>query len=252
MAALVTIGSLVTFLMAILIAVGFVMIGIQSTGSFTTLTTHIVAFGGGNLVVVLLIAVAICYVFGMMGVSMAPYIVLAVTLIPSLAGATELSLIGLHLFVIYYVIMMGITPPIAISAFVAAAVAGGPPMKTGFTSMRLAIVLYFIPFFFVFNPALILEGPILETLYLFALCLVGIWILASGLEGYLLKIGKLSLWARPLLIVGGFLIAFPGYGQDQILTWWMTSIIGVALTVLAVALILIRRRMVTIQSPRIG
>jgi len=237
LAALVTIGSLVTFLMAILIAVGFVMIGIQSTGSFTTLTTHIVAFGGGNLVVVLLIAVAICYVFGMMGVSMAPYIVLAVTLIPSLAGATELSLIGLHLFVIYYVIMMGITPPIAISAFVAAAVAGAPPMKTGFTAMRLAVVLYFIPFFFVFNPALILEGPILETLYLFALCLVGIWILASGLEGYLLKVGRLSLWSRPLLVAGGFLIAFPG---------WMTTIIGVALTALVIALILIRKRTVAI------
>ncbi len=105
-------------------------------------------------------------------------------------------------------------------------------MKTGYTAMRLAIVLYFIPFFFVFNPALILEGPIWETLYLFALCLLGIWILASGLEGYLLKVGKLSLWSRPLLAAGGFLIAFPN---------WKTTIIGVALTAAVIAIILVRK-----------
>ena len=162
-----------------------------------------------------------------------PYIVLAVTTIPFLAGTTGLNQLGLHLFVIYYLLMANITPPVAIAAFVAAAIAGAPPMKTAFTAMRLAVVLYFIPFFYVFNPALILEGSILEALVLFVFCLLGIGILASGLEGYLLKVGRLSLWSRALLAVGGFLIALPG---------WMTTIIGVALAALVIAVILIRRR----------
>jgi TRAP-type uncharacterized transport system fused permease subunit len=159
--------------------------------------------------------------------------VLAVIVIPPLVVTTGLNQLALHLFLMYYLLTAWITPPVAISAFVAAALAGASPMKTGFLSMRLAVVLYFIPFFFVFNPALILEGPLWETLYLLALCLLGIWILASGLEGYLVKVGRLSLWERPLLVISGFLIAFPG--------WW-ASIIGAALTGMLITVILIRKK----------
>jgi TRAP-type uncharacterized transport system fused permease subunit len=164
---------------------------------------------------------------------------------PPLVAATGLNLMALHLFMIYYVIMTNITPPVCISAFVAAGIARSPPMKTGFTAMRLAVVLYFIPFFFVLNPALILQGSILEAIYLFVLCVVGITVLAGGIEGYLVKVGRLGWWARVLLILGGFLIAFPGYGQ--ILTWWTTSIIGGGITALVIAIIQIRKKTASIK-----
>ena len=99
--------------------------------------------------------------------------------------------------------------------------------------MQLGIVIYFIPFFFVFNPALILEGPLLESLYLFVLCLVGISLLAGGLTGYLVKVGTLELWARPLLVVAGFLIAFPE---------WNTTFIGAALALFVIAIIFIKKK----------
>lgn len=233
-ATIATIGNLVTYVMAVLLPVGLILIGVQATGTLTAWVTEIVSVTGVNLIVILLIAAVVCYLFGMIGMASIPYIVLAVTTIPFLVGTTGLNELGLHLFTIYYLLMANITPPVAIAAFVAAAMAGAPPMKTAFTAMRLAVVLYFIPFFYVFNPALILEGPILEALVLFAFCLLGIGILASGLEGYLLKVGRLSLWSRPPLVVSGFLIAFPN---------WMTTIIGVALTALVIAAILIRKRM---------
>ncbi len=232
--ALVTIGGLIVLITAIMLCVGFILIGIQATGAFVSLTTALMG-GGQSLAMVLLIAVAVCYIFGMIGVAMPIYIVLAVTFVPALVTATGLNFLAVHLFLIYYINMQGITPPVCTVAFLGAAMAGSAPMRTGFTSMRLGIVLLFLPFFFLFNPSLILQGTILRTIYLFALCLVGIWILGSGLEGYLLKVGRLSWWSRPLLVVGGFLIAFPG---------WMTTGIGAVLTVVAVALILIRRRMI--------
>jgi len=228
-----TIGSLISYMMAVLIAVGFIMIGLQITGTLTALTAEIVAMGGSNVVVILLIAVVVCYLFGMIGMAFIPYLVLAVVAIPFLVATTGLNVLALHLFLVYYLLTGAITPPVCIAAFIAAAVAGAPPMKTGFTAMRLAVVLYFIPFFFVLHPALILEGPITETIYLFALCLVGIFILCEGLEGYLLKIGRLNLWSRPLLVAGGFLIAFPN--------WWATYI-GLAITVLTIILILLIRK----------
>ena len=231
--ALATIGSLIIYTVAVLLPMGFIMLGLNLTGTLTAATGQIALLGGTNVVVALLIAVVVCYLVGMAGITLIPYIVLAVIAVPPLVITTGLNQLALHLFLMYYLLTAWITPPVAISAFVAAALAGASPMKTGFLSMRLAVVLYFIPFFFVFNPALILQGPLWETLYLLALCLLGIWILASGLEGYLLKVGRLSLWERPLLVIGGFLIAFPE---------WKTSLIGAALTALVVAIISVRRK----------
>jgi len=235
------VADLINFIVAVLLPVGLLLIGLSVTGTVTALIADIVT-AGTNTFVILLVAAGVCYICGMVNVAFIPYIVLAVTVIPYIAGATGMSLIGLHLFVIYFLIMAGITPPVCVTAFLAAAIANGPPFKTGFTAMRLAVVLYFIPFFFVYNPALILDGPITETLKLTALCLVGIWILASGLEGYLIRVGILRMWSRALLVIGGFLIAFPG--GFLALSDWLVSGIGAALTVAVAAVILMRKKAV--------
>jgi TRAP-type uncharacterized transport system fused permease subunit len=66
------------------------------------------------------------------------------------------------------------------------------------------------------------------------MCILGIWILGSGLEGYLLRVGRLETWARPLLILSGFLIAFPG---------WMITIIGAGIATVVITSILITKKM---------
>jgi TRAP-type uncharacterized transport system fused permease subunit len=239
--ALVTIGGLISLITAIMMTVGFIVMGVQSTGAFIALTTEIIG-GGENLVSILLITVAVCYVFGMIGVAMPIYVVLAVTLIPNLVASTDLNFIAVHLFVIYYINMQGITPPVCNVAFLGAAMSGGAPMKTGFTAMRLGVVLIFLPFFFLFNPALILQGSVLDTIQFFIQCIVGIWILASGLEGYLLKVGVLSLWSRPMLVAAGFLIAFPP---------WQTTVIGVPLAAVVIAAFLMMKRMTAVvEGPK--
>ncbi|MEE9583519.1 MAG: TRAP transporter fused permease subunit, partial [Dehalococcoidales bacterium] len=197
--ALVTIGHLFVLITCIMTSVALVIIGIQASGAMISLTVAIVG-GQYSLPVVLLIVTVVCYVFGMIGVAMPIYIILAVTFIPGLVAATGLNFMAMHLFIIYLINMQSITPPVASDAFFAATVAGARPMRTAWTSMRIGVVLLFIPFFFLFSPALVLEGPILESVYLFAQALVGIWILGSGLEGYMAKVGRLSGWSRPLLV----------------------------------------------------
>ena len=228
-----TIGGLVAFMMAGLAAVGLLLTGLQITGTLTSLTAGIVSAAGGNLALILLLTVVVCYVFGMVGVALIAYIVLAIVAAPAVVAATGMNLLAMHLFMIYYLLTAGITPPVAVAAFVAAGMAGAPPMKTGFTAMRLAVVLYFIPFFFLFNPALILQGDWRESLYLFALCLLGILVLGGALEGYLVWVGRLRLWTRPLLAVGGFLIAFPN---------WTLTFVGFGITAAVIAVILLRGR----------
>jgi len=232
---LATVGNLITYLIAVFLPIGLIMIGVETTGTITALTIPIAQLGGTNILAVLMITFVICYLFGMVGIISIPYVILAALVLPSLIEATGLNELSIHLFTAYLLNMASITPPVCITAFVAAGVSGAPPFKTAFTAMRLAVVVYFIPFFFVFNPALILQGPILRTLYLFVLCLVGIWILASGLEGYLLKVGRLTMWSRALLVAGGFLIAFPD---------WMMTIAGAVIAAVVIAFILITKKTV--------
>jgi len=234
------VGSLIINVIAIMIPLGFIFSGLVMTGLAGGLTSELVMLGSGNLLPVILVGIGICYVMGLLGMGILSYLFLAVTMAPALVELGNLDVLAVHLFIVVYGIVGYVTPPIGICSYVGAAIAGAPPMKTLVTSMRLAVVLLFIPFFFLFNPALVLRGDsVWQIGYLLPLCLVGIAILCGGLEGYLMKLGRLALWARVLLVISGFLIAFPGYEQ---ITWWMTSIIGAGLTALVIALMWMQRK----------
>ncbi|MBA7615258.1 hypothetical protein ES703_22536 [subsurface metagenome] len=93
--------------------------------------------------------------------------------------------------------------------------------------MRLGIVIYFIPFFFVINPALILQGSPLEILHTFSTCVLGIVLIAGAVEGYILKLGVVSQWwLRLLFLLSGILLALPEWGTDLIGIGLVTSIIA--------------------------
>lgn len=220
-------GKLIVQSMAVIIPVGFIICGLTITGLTCSLVAGLVNLGGGSVFPLLLIGAVACYVMGMAGLIAPAYIFLAVTLAPALVEVGGINVLAAHLFIVYYSILADITPPVAIASFIGASIAGAKPMQTAWQSMRLGAVIYFIPFFFVFNPALILQGPISEAVYLFVLCLVGIGLIAGGIEGYLWKVGALKMWTRFLLIISGFLIALPE---------WKTTIIGVALLLLIIGI----------------
>lgn len=226
------IGKLIAITAAIMMPVGMIVGAITATGVGASFTSGVISLADGNVIIMLIIGVAVCYLMGMVGILVASYIFLSVTLCPVLVerGFNE---IAVHLFVMYYSTLSMITPPIAGASFIASAIGGGGAMKTSFASMKLGIVIYFIPFFFIFNPALILQGPILLTLVLFFFCIVGIVLIAAGLEGYAYGIGRVDWIDRILFIVGGFLIALPQYG-----TWQ-----GALLVAAAVGKALIQKRL---------
>ena len=96
--------------------------------------------------------------------------------------------------------------------------AGAPPLQVGLRSMRLGSTMYFVPFFFVLNPALILRGGPLEIAVVVATAFVGIAFIGSAFEGYLVGFGRLcegaAGWvARGLLFGAGLAMALPGGGE---------------------------------------
>jgi TRAP transporter 4TM/12TM fusion protein len=227
------IGKLIAMTTAIILPVGVLVCAITVTGVGASFTAGVINLGGQNIILILLIGVAACYVMGMAGILIAAYVFLGVTLAPILVLAGGLNEVAVHLFIMYWAILSLITPPVAGCSFVSAAVAGAPPMKTAFASMKLGIVLYFIPFFFVMHPALVLRGTAWQTIYMTALCLVGISFIAMALEGYIYRFGRIRWPERILLGIGGFLIAEPG-------VW--TALAGFAIVMVGIGWIALTRR----------
>ena len=117
---------------------------------------------------------------------------------------------AVHLFILYWAMLSFITPPVALGAFAAASIAKSPPLLTGLTAMRLGSIIYFIPFVFVLEPSLVLEGDLFSIVLAFAEALVGIWLIAGAIQGFLPLVGGTwSWWTRWLSGLGGFLIALP-------------------------------------------
>jgi TRAP-type uncharacterized transport system fused permease subunit len=156
------------------------------------------------------------------------YVFLAIVLAPALVEVGFYPL-AVHLFVLYWGMASFITPPVALGAFAGATIAGADPMQTGIQAMRLGIAKYFLPFFFVLDPALIFHGTTVEILQAFSTCALGIALLGSALEGYIVGLGKTPKWARPFLFASGLLLGFPEGRTDVLGLILGAAIIGIVL-----------------------
>jgi TRAP-type uncharacterized transport system fused permease subunit len=164
--------------------------------------------------VLLLMGALTCFILGMGMTVTAAYIFLAIILAPALIKA-GLEPLPVHMFLLYWGMLSFITPPVALAAFAGASVAKADPMATGFEAMRLGTIIYFIPFFFVYNPALLLQGPLDEIAIVCASAVVGVVLLSAALQGYLIGLGRLpdgpaGLPSRMLIGLGGLTFAVPG------------------------------------------
>ena len=117
---------------------------------------------------------------------------------------------------LYWGMLSFITPPVALGAFAAASIAETNPMSTGFTAMALGTVTYFIPFFFVMDPALLLQGDALSILRSVLEVMTGTVIIAAAIQNHLPYLPQLisgylrgGLIMRMVLAISGLLIALP-------------------------------------------
>ena len=119
-----------------------------------------------------------------------------------------------HLFVFYWGLVSFITPPVCIDAFVTSAIAGARPFQTGWQATRFAIVVYIIPFMFVYGPALLLQGAPVKIILAIITSFLGVAALAAGVTGYALT--SVNRIERLILIAGALLSIFVGRTSDLI------------------------------------
>ena len=204
-------------LIGILAGCGLLIGAFSMTGVISSLANDLLRIAGNNALLLLAMAAVTSLVLGLGLTTTACYIFLAILVGPALEKA-GLNKMAVHMFVFYWGMLSAITPPVAIASFAAAGIAGAPAMKTGWESMRVGSIIYFIPFFFVLNPAFVLQGPWTEALYLTVTAALGTLFICGGIQGYQVGVGHLARagaleWPlRSLLIVGGFVLATPGGG----------------------------------------
>ncbi|MEM8814017.1 MAG: TRAP transporter fused permease subunit [Pseudomonadota bacterium] len=209
----VAIGRGLCELVAVLLGIGLIVGAFSATGLAGTLVNDLVFLAGGSVIMLLIMGAVTSFIFGMGMTVTACYIFLAVVLAPALVSA-GLNELAVHLFILYWGMVSYITPPVALGAFAAATMARTNPISAGLEAMRLGSVIYVIPFFFVLNPALIGAGAPAEVAITFAKAIVGVWLIGSGMQGYVVGVGAvqpgmLGTMVRCILVVAGLAFAAP-------------------------------------------
>ncbi|MBU1154984.1 MAG: TRAP transporter fused permease subunit [Proteobacteria bacterium] len=206
-------GRLLAQIAGILAGVGLIIGALSCTGVANSFSRELVLYAGGNVALLLIFGALTSFVLGIGMTVTACYVFLAIVLVPALVGV-GLNEMGAHLFVLYWGCLSYITPPVALGAITAAAIAGSDPMKTGFLSMRLGSAKYIVPFLFVLNPAMIMDGTPGEVVPTIISSLIGCVLLAGSLEGHLYWFGKLPWVYRGLIFCTAFLFLFPHLPTD--------------------------------------
>jgi len=202
-------------LVAIVAGIGLVVGGLSYTGVAGAFSRELLLYADGNVPLMLIAGAVTSFILGMGMTVSACYIFLSILLAPALVEA-GLNPLASHLFILYWGMMSYITPPVALASITAAGIAGANSWQTGMYSMRLGGILFVLPFMFVLNPSLILQGDTGPILLSSATAVIAMWTLASGTEGYLYRAGIIAWPVRILLITASFLLIVPGLRTDLI------------------------------------
>lgn len=195
-------------LVAVLAGIGLVVGGLSYTGVAGAFSRELLLYAGDSIPLMLIAGAITSFILGMGMTVSACYIFLSILLAPALVEA-GLNPLGSHLFILYWGMLSYITPPVALAAITAAGVAGADNMRTGFKALRLGSILFVLPFLFVLNPSLILQGELLHIALSATTAIVSIWLLASVMEGYLYAVGPIGRALRLVLLLAAALLIYP-------------------------------------------
>ena len=136
---------------------------IMGSGLGYRISSILTSVAGTSMLLLLVLTMVVSLIMGMGVPTTAAYLVLA-----SLVAPTMIQLgippLAAHMFIFYFGCISSITPPVALAAYAGAGLAGCDPNKTGYKAFRLAFCSFLMPYLFVYNPVLLMEGGVLEKL----------------------------------------------------------------------------------------
>lgn len=182
-----------------------ILVGVVNvTGLTPKFTSYLIQIADISVILTLILLMVLTLFLGLAMNISSSYLIAAVLGAPVLIGL-GFEPLGVHMFILYYAAMATITPPVAITSFAAASIAGVSPMRVGFRSMKVGLVAYILPFVFIYNPAILLYGNFGEVVAALSCAIIGTAVLAMGLEGWLFE-QKMNFLVRAALIISGVLL----------------------------------------------
>lgn len=185
---------------------GIIIAILNLTGLGFKLSSIIVTLSRGNLLVGLLLTQLAAIILGMGLVTPATYALLAVLVAPGLVNM-GVQPMAAHMFIFFFAALAPITPPVALAAYAAAGLADESPFKVGMNAVKLGLVAFFLPYFFVFSPSLLGYGKLSVILVDFITAAVGVYVLGFATQGYLR--GPLKRWEQPILVALALCLIVP-------------------------------------------
>ncbi|MGR9050776.1 TRAP transporter permease [Halobacillus faecis] len=181
---------------------------VTTTGLGPKIAGGIIDLAQGQFFLVMFFTMIACIILGMGLPTTANYVVTATMAAPALL-AFDVPVIAVHMFVFYFGIVADITPPVCLAAYAGAGIAGANPMKAGVTAVKLAIAAFIIPYVFVTNPILLLQGDVnafnLSTSVITAL--LGMAAISAALIGFFAT--KVTWVERIALVACGLMLVYP-------------------------------------------
>ncbi|MBN1333933.1 MAG: TRAP transporter permease [Synergistales bacterium] len=206
-------------------AVAGIIVGcVTLTGLGLKFADLIVTLAHGQLYPALFLTMMASIIMGMGMPTTALYIILGSMVAPALVKM-NVPIVAAHLFIFYFGCMASVTPPVALSSYLAAAIAKADSVKTALNGLKLASSAFILPFIFALSPRLLLiDTTPLRALIATGSAVLGVIALASCLENYLF--GPLHFLQRALVGVAALTLMYPGWHTDLI---GLFIIVGIAL-----------------------
>ena len=214
---------------AVSVGVACVIIGvIVGTVSLTGLGLNfgygILQLAGDNLLIAALFVLVLSIILGMGVPGVAAYVIVAAVAAPVLIELGVPALAA-HMFVLIYACLSNITPPVALSSFVAAGIARANQTETSLVAVQLGLTGFLMPLVFIFQPEVLLGSvPLVDSLLPVLSATLGVVALSAALEGWLLK--SMSWFSRGALFVAAYCFFEPsllldGVGIVLLLGLWL-------------------------------
>ncbi len=210
-------------------AAGMVVGTLSVSGISFGLTLQLIALSGGSLFILLLLTAIISIILGMGMPTVSVYVLTATLLAPSLVKLGVVPMAA-HMYVMYFGMLSMITPPVAIAAYAAANIARVSGWTTGWNAVVVGWSTFFIPFLFVLEPSLLMQGSAGMIAWQFARNILGIFVGTSAIVGF--AFAPLGLPMRIAFGAAALAILIPPHafpGAD-VLDWF-----GLGCSVLALA-----------------
>ncbi len=234
--AIVSTGSAVVDLILICAVAGMFIGILNITGLAFGLTLQLLTITGQSLPAMLAVTALMAIILGLGLPTVGVYIIMATLIAPALVKV-GVAPMAAHMFLLYFGIMSMVTPPVALSAFAAANIAGSDVDKTGWTATRIGWAAYIVTFLFALSPSLLMQGEPLTVVWAVTTASLGIWLGTIGVVGFFK--GTISPVNRALFILAGVLTLIPA---DMFRGAIVTDVVGLALgAVLIVRELRVRR-----------